>query len=561
MIINERKRIMKRIVRFIVVFFAALIGIEIFVLYDCLYLKDYVPNTGVEEAREWIEKTENDIKQTVQESAPSDNCVIVVNGLVQGEDCNGAEYELVERNTEIVYSAIKKVHSMGGGTVEIPEGVFPMGPIHLLSNVNLHLDEGCTIKFAPDPELYAGSLTEKLYGEKFTDTYFEGVELLNYSPFIYANGETNVALTGKGILDGQAQNDGNWIIWKSGEERVELNAKNVLFSMAEEGLPVKERIFGDEQASGRIRPNMIQFINCSNVEISGITILNPPCWQIHLVLSSCVIVKNVTFDSNTLNDDGIDVESSRNVLITDNLFRFGTDDSIAVKSGRNQDGEERNTPSEYVVIRDNYFEGGSTCVSIGSEVTGGANHIAVIDNVIDGSSYRIAFDIRTNKFRGGRITDCFYLNNEIRGMKEAGIVFRINCKFREDDELNKQKEREICISDIYIGGLQYNVLDNEEIRARSIFSVEKDENQSVSPLLASNSYLGEAAQIADCQVMIADSVISHGIKGENAGVQTENCRLINAREREFAIGSNKYVYVLRPVKYMLKIVRYIGRRM
>ena len=73
--------------------------------------------------------------------------------------------------------------------------------------------------------------------------------------------------------------------------------------------------------------------------------------------------------------------------------------------------------------------------------------------------------------------------------------------------------------------------------------------------------MGETAQIADYQVMITDSVISHGTKGENTGVQTENCRLINAQEREFAIGSNKYAYVLRPVKYMLKIERYVGRRM
>lgn len=152
-------------------------------------------------------------------------------------------------------------------------------------------------------------------------------------------------------------------------------------------------------------------------------------------------------------------------------------------------------------------------------------------------------------------------DNKIRDMKEAGIVFRINCKFRKDDELNKERQREICISDIYIDKLRYNVIDNEEIRTKSIFSVEKDTNLSVSPLMVSNSYLGEVAEIADCQVIITDCTISKSTGVENPGVQTTNCWLINAQTRKSEIGSSKYVYIFRPVKYILKIVRYITRRM
>src|SRR5579859_954667 len=140
-------------------------------------------------------------------------------------------------NTEAFRKAIAACVAAGGGRVIVPKGEFLTGAIHLRSKVNLHLTEGATIRFSRDTSKYPTVLTR-----------FEGVELMNFSPFIYAFEQENVAITGEGTLDGNADAD-HWWDWKNHtqtrrDSSAPLNDRDTLFQMAEKGTPVEQRVFG-----------------------------------------------------------------------------------------------------------------------------------------------------------------------------------------------------------------------------------------------------------------------------------------------------------------------------
>ncbi len=212
----------------------------------------------------------------------------------------------------------------------MPPGVFQTGAIHLKSNVNLHLAEGATLKFSADPAKYLPVVY----------TRFEGTECMNYSPLIYAFEQENIAVTGRGVLDGSASND-NWWKWarrgpSGGDPPARADITN-LRDMAERGVPVKERVFG---AGHYLRNSFIQPYRSKNILIEGVRIINSPMWEIHPVLSTNVTVRGVTVDTHGPNNDGCNPESSRDVLIEDCVFDTG-DDCIAIKSGRDADGTAR----------------------------------------------------------------------------------------------------------------------------------------------------------------------------------------------------------------------------
>jgi polygalacturonase len=257
-----------------------------------------------------------------------------------------------------IAKAIDACAAAGGGRVIIPRGDHLTGAIHLKSNVNLYLAEGAILKFSRDPKDYPTVYTR-----------FEGVECMNYSPLIYAFEQSNIAMTGPGTLDGQADKD-NWWPWKG-----KSDDRNALFAMGAKGTPVADRKFG----LGRtLRPNFIQPYRSQNVLIEGVTILNSPMWEIHPVLSRNVTVRNVSINSHGPNNDGCDPESCTDVHVTGCTFDTG-DDCIAIKSGRNEDGRRVNRPCENLVIENCNMKDGHGGVSIGSELSGGVRNVIVRD--------------------------------------------------------------------------------------------------------------------------------------------------------------------------------------
>jgi len=280
-------------------------------------------------------------------------------------------------------AAIDACHTAGGGRVVVPQGRFLTGALRLRSNVNLHLAEGATIAFDPDPSKYLPLVL----------TRFEGTELMNYSPFVYALDERNVAVTGSGTLDGQADQQ-HWWSWRTGQ----APARTRLIEMATQGVPPEKRVFGEGPA--KLRVNFIQPYRCTNVLIEGVTIVNSPMWEVNPVLCSNVTVRGLTIRSHGPNNDGCDPESCRDVLIEKCTFDTG-DDCIALKSGRNEDGRRLHAPIENVIIRDCDMKDGHGGVVIGSEISGGARNIFAEKCRMDSPRLDRVLRFKNNAARGG----------------------------------------------------------------------------------------------------------------------------------------------------------------
>lgn len=317
-------------------------------------------------------------------------------------------------NTAAFKAAIEACHQAGGGRVVVPAGVFLTGAIHLKSNVNLHLEKGATILFSRDYKKYLPVVY----------TRFEGVECYNYSPFIYAYGQENLAITGEGILDGNADTT-TWWPWAGKKEygyrkggANQKKDRDLLFSMAEKNVPVEQRIFGEGHF---LRPNFIQFYKSKNILIEGVKILRSPMWEIHPVLCENVTIQNVTVISHGPNNDGCDPESSRNVLIRNCLFDTG-DDCIAIKSGRDFDGHRVNQPSENIIIQNCVMRDGHGGVVIGSEMSGSVRNVFAEECQMDSPNLDRALRIKTNSLRGGMVENIFMRRVKVGKVAEAVIL-------------------------------------------------------------------------------------------------------------------------------------------
>ena len=316
--------------------------------------------------------------------------------------------------TDAIRAAIAACNAAGGGHVVVPAGTFLTGTIHLLSDVDLHLDKGATLAFSQDPADYLPVVY----------TRWQGIEMMNYSPFIYALDQENIGVTGEGTLDGQADSS-NWWLWKGKTEFGWLpgmpnqGADDTLSQqMADDGVPVSARLFGAEHY---LRPNFIQPYRCRNVVISGVTILRSPMWEIHPVLSHSVTVHGVTVNSHGPNNDGCDPESCRDVLVEGCTFDTG-DDCIAIKAGKNADGRRVNVPSEDILVRNCTFADGHGGVTIGSEMTGGVRNVFAEDLQMSSPHLDIALRLKTNSLRGGFIEDIHMRNTTVGQVAQQAFL-------------------------------------------------------------------------------------------------------------------------------------------
>jgi polygalacturonase len=299
----------------------------------------------------------------------------------------GAVGDGVTKNTDAFRKAIAAAVAKGGGHVLVPAGRWVTGPIHLASNVNLHVAENAEILFSQDFKDYLPVVFSR----------WEGLELMNYSPLVYAKDCENVAVTGKGKLDGRGQ---AWWPWK----KTQKDAAKRLYDMASAGTPPEKRIFGTE---GDLRPSFIQTVGCKNVLIEGITITSGPMWTIHPVYSENVVVRRVTVQTDGPNNDGCNPDSSKNVLVEDSFFSTG-DDCVVIKAGLNEDGWRVGRPSENIVVRRLRGERGHGGVVIGSEMSGGVKNVFVDDCEFIGTDRGLR--IKSMRGRGGVIENIFYQN-------------------------------------------------------------------------------------------------------------------------------------------------------
>lgn len=378
-------------------------------------------------------------------------------------------------NTGAIEAAIRECHNVGGGVVYIPPGTWHTGPVTLLSNVNLHIAEGATLSFSTDYPLYLPPVL----------TRWEGMDCYNIHPLIYARDASNIALTGKGTIDGNASNEAWWWMngnpdygWREGMNNQKLSGRTRLLEYEQEQTPVEERRFGLE---GALRPQLINFMHCNTVLIEDLTIKNSPFWVIHPVLTDNFILRGVTIQSAGPNSDGCDPESCNGVLIENCRFDTG-DDCIAIKSGRNNDGRRWSVPSQNIIVRNCTMEDGHGGVVIGSEISGGFKNLFVEDCVMDSPELLRVIRIKTSDCRGGVVENINVRNVKVGRCKEA--VLKINLKY---------EPRENCMRDFppYVRNVTLEHVTSEQSRY-GVFIVGLDSAVNVSDVTVRNcSFNGE----------------------------------------------------------------------
>lgn len=329
------------------------------------------------------------------------------------------------QNQKAINKVISLVSKKGGGKVIIPKGTWNTGAIELKSHVNLVLEEGATLHFAFEPKLYPQVRTS-----------WEGLACWNYSPCIYAYKATDIAITGKGTIDGGGNNDTFWqwngsprFGYKEGvtKESQKLGSRSKLLKMAEDGVPFDERKFGMGYG---LRPQLVNMVHCERILIKDVKMINSPFWVIHPLLSKNITVDGVYVWNEGPNGDGCDPEACENVLIQNCVFHTG-DDCIAIKSGRNNDGRLWNQPSKNIIIRNCKMEDGHGGVVIGSEISGGCENVYAENCVMDSPHLERILRIKTNNCRGGQVQNINMRNVVVGQCKEAVVKINLDYERKE----------------------------------------------------------------------------------------------------------------------------------
>lgn len=304
-------------------------------------------------------------------------------------------------NTTAFRVAIAACAKAGGGRVVVPPGKYYTGPIHLRSGVNLHVAEGAEIIFSDTLEDYLPVVFVRV----------GGIELYNYSPLIYARDCTNIAVTGKGKLNGNAK---KWWAWKSSETKLG-------FEMGAKGVPVEQRIFGKPEFC--IRPSFLSFVGCTNILLEDFTIGSGPNWTVHPIYCLNTTIRGVKVITDGPNNDGIDPDSCVDMLIENCKFDTG-DDCVVLKSGYNEDGWRVGRPTENVIMRNCFSKRGHGGLVIGSEMSGSVRNVFMEDCEFEGTDRAIRIKSRAD--RGGVVENIYARNLKVKNMQREVAILNMD---------------------------------------------------------------------------------------------------------------------------------------
>ena len=304
----------------------------------------------------------------------------------------GAKPGNVQANTKAFEKAMAACNKAGGGRVVVPAGVWITGAVHFRSNCQLWLSEGAELVFEDDPQLYLPAV----------HTSWEGTECMNYSPLIYAYECENVGIGGTGLIHPKMD---FWTTWFARPES-HIQATRQLYAMCSTGIPVEHRHM--EEGEANMRPHLIQFNRCTNVQLADFRIQDSPFWTIHLYLCKEAWVHGLNVYAHGHNNDGIDIEMTQHILVEDCVFDQG-DDAVVLKSGRNQDAWRLDTPTQDVVVRNCTVVQGHCLMGIGSEMAGGVRRVYMHDCKSSDAVYRMLY-LKTNHRRGGVLEDIWMEN-------------------------------------------------------------------------------------------------------------------------------------------------------
>jgi len=301
-------------------------------------------------------------------------------------------------------NTIEQCCKNNGGRIIVPAGTYLTRPIHLKSNLNLHLEKGTVILLGNNMDEWPA-----------VKSRWEGVECYGYSPCIYGENLKNVSITGAGTIDGRGK---AW--WsefkrrkKSGQTQPESN-RDKEFAELNENTDLSD-CGGGGIGSFFFRPPLIQFNNCSDVLLEGVTVRNSPFWNTHLVYCSNVTIKNTTFQnpSDGINGDGLDIDSCSGVRVFDCIFDVN-DDCLCIKSGIGKDGMRVNKPCQNITVNHCKMMRGHGCVVMGSETAGSIRNVEISDCTFNGNDRGLR--IKSRRGRAGTVENITLNNITMNGV-------------------------------------------------------------------------------------------------------------------------------------------------
>ena len=339
--------------------------------------------------------------------------------------------------------AIAACTKAGGGRVVVPKGTFlTNGPIHLDNNVNLHVTKNATIMFGTNFDDYLPHVRVR----------WEGTECYNYSPLVYAYKKTNIAVTGSGALNGQAES--SWAMW-NGKTRPGTTTNEQLRKMNHDDVPVEEiKIYA--------KPTFFEPFECKNVLIEDVTILDYPFWCVHPTYCTNVTIRRLVVDSHNSNNDGLDPDSCTDVLLED-CWLDQSDDCLAIKAGRDNSAWRKGRACENIVIRNMPSNFGG--IAIGSEIAGGVRNVFFYDCKYESGNVLYC---KSNLDRGGFIKNIYVKNLDIGKAR----ILRLRNNYHGYRGGNYPTEiRNINIQDVHIGAGNDETISCQGVEKAPVFDV------------------------------------------------------------------------------------------
>ncbi len=342
----------------------------------------------------------------------------------------GAVGDGVVLNTQAFADAIGHLSERGGGTLEVPAGIWRTGPIGLQSHINLHLDKDAVMVFDPNQDLYP-----------IIDTNFEGLDVRRCLSPIHAEGATDIAITGAGIIDGSGDPWREVKRRKVGEDQWKeiLRRGGVLSAdgsvwYPDEGYAKARATAGslnfpdpsldENEIKTFLRPVLVSLRNCERVLLEGVTFQNSPCWNLHPLYCKHVTIKDITVRNPhySANGDGIDIDACENVILVGSSFDVG-DDAICIKSGKDEDGRRHGIPCKNLIISDCTVYHGHGGFVIGSEMSGGVENILVSGCRFIGTDVGLRF--KSTRGRGGLVKNIWCNHIYMKDIVSYGVVFNL----------------------------------------------------------------------------------------------------------------------------------------
>ncbi|RTQ48108.1 glycoside hydrolase family 28 protein [Hymenobacter gummosus] len=343
----------------------------------------------------------------------------------------GAVADGLTPSTQAIQQAIDACGQRGGGVVVVPRGHWRTAGLTMRSNVNLHLAQGALLQFSANRADYA-----------LIKTNWEGLAAVRNQALVYGKNLENVAVTGRGILDGSGE--AWWMVQKGrtpeGEWKQLVASGGVLNEKQDRWYPSEQSLQGTkvkeagvlteekrdikdfEDIKDYLRPDFLVLDGCQRILLEGVTFQNSPAWTLHPMMSQDVVVRGVTVLNGpyTPNTDALDLESINRGLVENCVFNVG-DDAICIKSGRNEQGRARNMPTENILVRDCTVYRAHGGFVIGSEMSGGARNIWARNLTFIGTDIGLRF--KTTRGRGGVVENIFIENVDMKDIPGEAILF------------------------------------------------------------------------------------------------------------------------------------------